>query len=189
MVKLLEKDAILDEIPVNRQEPTKRPISFAPVNSKELLEILEDQRKSCEELLELEPGCKWPLLTGIFLMRSLDTSLYHSKILSSLETLTRVDPLRSGYYSDLSSQIEIEYKLVESNWEENVELGGKNLSSIYHPQYLMLAKKIDLSNNKLKNNDLMNLYALINCTDLILTNNLITETNLPHLASINNVQF
>jgi len=72
--------------------------------------ILSRELKMCEQLLELEPDCKWALLTAASLMNHLrfasttsetDAGIFKSRILHIMETLSSLDPMRAGYYEHM----------------------------------------------------------------------------------------
>jgi geranylgeranyl transferase type-2 subunit alpha len=58
----------------------------------------------CEELMELEPDAKWPLVTSVVLMvhlRKQGHAEYEDKITSYLDRLEEVDPYRKMYYRSM----------------------------------------------------------------------------------------
>lgn len=163
----------LDVIEVDQNTPNIRALSFSPPFSIALKQTLEEQLRCCLELLELEPDSKWTLLTSVLLMKSLDLAVYSAEMVRALCKLAQVDSLRAGYYSDLSSQIQMELQLLSTPLQDTFLLNNSSLTCLYHTQYLILVKKVDLSGNKLKDRDLKCLYSLVNCTDLNLDSNLI----------------
>lgn len=64
---------------------------FDPDVSPKLKAVLEDQLKSCDQLLELEPDSKWPLLTSVALMRAIDKANFREDIISRLKSLMKSD--------------------------------------------------------------------------------------------------
>lgn len=70
-------------------------------SKKDSQDRIKEQLKVCEELLEIEPDSKWPLLTIIFLRNELEPN---QKSLESLEKLKNIDSDRNGFYQDLSAQ-------------------------------------------------------------------------------------
>jgi len=74
----------------------------------EVLAITEDQKTSllqqevtmCENLLEIEPNCKWALLTKTLLQGKLNKSQPNE---ADLDHLQKIDPLRSQYYQYLKT--------------------------------------------------------------------------------------
>ena len=64
--------------------------------------VLEDELASVRELLELEPGCKWPLLAAALLAQALGKN---GEARLSLEECRRVDPPRAQYYDHLLAQL------------------------------------------------------------------------------------
>ncbi len=134
-----------------------------------VLEELQGQLKSCQELLEYEPESKCKLLkfvvnvrrifqfpylflgtllTAALLMRAIDRRQYHSVTLEHLQKLIAADPLRTGYYIDMNNKWNIEFKLTEwilkENIEDPIDLSGIDLVSIFYEQYLCAANQIVL---------------------------------------------
>lgn len=110
--------------------------------------VLKRELDSCMQLQELEPTCKWPMLTTAILLRSLRCHQHKNKVWKILNDLLMVDPLRSGYYKDLNSKFAMEYAVeLLDNDERELNLSGLNLTTIYHPEYLIHLKKLDLSKN------------------------------------------
>ncbi|KAG4070033.1 hypothetical protein HA402_013693 [Bradysia odoriphaga] len=113
-----------------------------------VLEELQGQLKSCQELLEYEPDSKWTLLTAALLMRAIDRKQYHSVTLDHLQKLIAADPLRTGYYLDMSNKWNIEFKLTEwiqaEHIEDFIDLSDIDLVSLFYEQYLCAADQIIL---------------------------------------------
>ena len=77
-----------------------RPGGAAEAPAEEFAAILEDEATVLEELIELEPDCKWPLATAVFL-RSLQAGGERAvDAAERLATLKRVDPKRTRYYDE-----------------------------------------------------------------------------------------
>ena len=57
--------------------------------------VLADELAAVEELLELEPDCKWPLLSAALLAAALGR---REESQARLEACRRVDPFRAAYY-------------------------------------------------------------------------------------------
>jgi geranylgeranyl transferase type-2 subunit alpha len=115
-----------------------------------VIEELNNQLDSCNQLLEFEPDSKWTLLTAALLMRSIDRFQYHEKTLEFMRKLQKVDQLRAGYYKDLASKWILEVKLKEWIHGENfnkIDLSSLDLSTVYYSQYLSIAKEINLQEN------------------------------------------
>eukprot|EP01023_Acetabularia_acetabulum_P037797 TRINITY_DN3602_c1_g1_i4.p2 TRINITY_DN3602_c1_g1~~TRINITY_DN3602_c1_g1_i4.p2 ORF type:complete len:356 (-),score=59.96 TRINITY_DN3602_c1_g1_i4:472-1539(-) len=75
-----------------------------------LLQLLQKQAETCEELLEVEPDSKWPMLTLAWIKQlqgnfekdeDRKTTLYSSAT-SIYEKLGKMDSLRIGFYQDAS---------------------------------------------------------------------------------------
>lgn len=115
-----------------------------------VMDELNNQLDSCNQLLEYEPDSKWTLLTASLLMRSIDRFHYHEKSLEFLHKLQKVDVLRAGYYKDLASKWIIESKLkawIESGDFLKADLSNLDLSTIYYQQYFVIASDVKLSGN------------------------------------------
>lgn len=115
-----------------------------------VIEELNNQLDSCNQLLEFEPDSKWTLLTASLLMRSINRFQYHEKTLEFLRKLQKVDPLRYGYYADLASKWILEVKLndwFESGEFDKIDLSSLDLTTIYYSQYLSIVKEVNLQGN------------------------------------------
>ena len=64
--------------------------------------VLREELDAVRELLELEPGCKWPLLSAALLAAALGQP---DEATASLDECKRVDPFREKYYEHYASQI------------------------------------------------------------------------------------
>jgi len=162
-------------------------VCFTPDYSEVLNETLEEQLKNCRELLDLEPESKWPLLTSVLLMKSLDLVQYADSIKATLDLLKQVDSFRARYYSDLQSRIQFEVALTQnsSHLSDKFSLTNGRLTCLHHCQYLAFTLTVDLSNNLLNDKHLAQLYVLINCRKLVLDSNRITSlTFLPSLPKL-----
>ena len=66
--------------------------------------LVRDELTMVDELLELEPDCKWPLAAAAFLGRTLQQHRMGDEATAAaatanLDALRRIDPLRARYYS------------------------------------------------------------------------------------------
>jgi len=124
--------------------------------------ILTSEMESCQQLLELEPGNKWTLLTLIHIMRALEPLGHQDSILSNLEELISVDPLRRGFYCDFRSKYLMEnevdklavrediFQTLENLSAQPVDLSSRGLTSIHYAVYLTGSTKVDLSKNEIR---------------------------------------
>ena len=81
--------------------PALASLRFRPAPAtEETRRVLEEELGNCEQLLELEPESKWPHYTRALIMLALDSRHHHQEIVSCLERLQEVDPLRRRYYQD-----------------------------------------------------------------------------------------
>ncbi|XP_076381613.1 rab geranylgeranyltransferase subunit alpha isoform X1 [Megalopta genalis] len=138
---------------------------------------LLDQLSNYKQLIEMEPDNKWAILTAVHLMRKIDFVKFNDDILTNLNTLLEVDPLRFNYYKDLRSKYIIEYKLHElwSTEEDNeiklkIDLSGLNLTTLSTNEYLSFFEELNLSSNCLSIS-LHQLSLLQNCKKLSLSSN------------------
>lgn len=68
--------------------------------------ILADEAAMIEELIELEPDCKWPLAAAVF-VRSLQAGEGRdADAVLQLATLRKVDPKRTRYYTEFYARYE-----------------------------------------------------------------------------------
>lgn len=144
------KEYSLDTKTVNDEVVGIKLPSFGYEFGEAVLEELNNQLESCNQLLEFEPDSKWTLLTASLLMRSIDRFHYHEKTLEFLKKLQKVDNLRYGYYADLASKWTLEVKLKDwiiSGDFEKINLSSLDLTTIYYNQYLAIAKGVNLKDN------------------------------------------
>ncbi|XP_076281914.1 rab geranylgeranyltransferase subunit alpha isoform X1 [Lasioglossum baleicum] len=138
---------------------------------------LLDQLSNYKQLIELEPDNKWAILTAVHLMKKIDFVKFNDDILTNLNILLEVDPLRFSYYKDLRSKYVIEYKLHElwSTEEDEdinlkIDLSGSNLTTLSSNEYLSFFEEVNLNSNFLLIS-LHQLSLLQNCKKLFLSNN------------------
>ena len=76
-------------------------------------------------------------------MLALDSRRYFQEIISCLERLQEVDPLRRRYYQDQRSKLTIEH-LLEAAAPDflTIDLSPHQLSRIYHRQYLNICAEV-----------------------------------------------
>ncbi|KAG8311621.1 geranylgeranyl transferase type-2 subunit alpha [Homalodisca vitripennis] len=155
--------------------------SFSPG----VTEVLRNVLDSCQTLLELEPDTKWPLLTSVSLMQAIDRKKYKAEVLKYLDLLAKIDHLRTNYYSDLKSRCIMEHQLEEWNVGNDFCLVNTALTALYHSQYLLPARRVDLRQNSLTRS-LPRLASLQFCQVLILDEN--NLQNLEGFPSLPNLQ-
>ncbi|XP_031617079.1 geranylgeranyl transferase type-2 subunit alpha [Contarinia nasturtii] len=118
-----------------------------------VLNVLQEQLSSCQQLLEYEPESKWTLLTAALLMRAVNRKEYHAASLEFLDKLKMYDSNRTGYYSDLADKWSIERGLIdwisalEKNRDTLIDLSNLNLVNLHYTQYICVANEIKLSGN------------------------------------------
>lgn len=113
---------------------------------------LEKELESITELHNLEPENKWVLLTMMSLMKAVDPTqkTYGSDITDCIDKLINVDTKRRGYYRDLKSKYVIESVLeTHDSSERKLDLSSRYLTTLYHPEWMLLLTSLDLSNNLL----------------------------------------
>lgn len=164
-----DKEYSLDTKKVNDEIVGIKIPSFGYEFGAAVIEELNNQLDSCNQLLEFEPDSKWTLLTASLLMRSIDRFQYHEKTLEFLKKLQKVDELRFGYYADLASKWILEAKLkdfIKESHFEKIDLVSLDLTTIYYNQYLSIAKEVNLENNpKLNKNSCK--FALVDGCNVI----------------------
>ena len=90
-----------------------------------------------------EPESKWPHYTRALIMLALDSRHYFQEIISCLERLQEVDPLRRRYYQDQRSKLTIEHLLEAAAPDfRTIDLSPHKLSRIYHRQYLNICAEV-----------------------------------------------
>ena len=150
-VQLGEDTLTLDTSAPSGQSPQRRVLGpalaslrFRPAPaSEETRRVLEEELGNCEQLLELEPESKWPHYTRALIMLALDSRHHHQEIVSCLERLQEVDPLRRRYYQDQRSKLIIEYLLESAAPDfQTIDLSPHKLSKIYHRQYLNICAEV-----------------------------------------------
>ena len=81
--------------------PALATLRFRPAAAREeTRRVLEVELGNCEQLLELEPESKWTHYTRALILLALDSRHHHQEVVSCLERLQEVDPLRRRYYQD-----------------------------------------------------------------------------------------
>lgn len=81
-----------------------------PTDLSRHLLVLHREVEMCEELLQLEPNCKWALLTVAFLLNGItlhgeSVNGYAEKVGDTFSRLTSLDPLRTTYYRDMQTAL------------------------------------------------------------------------------------
>lgn len=163
------------------------------INENHNKEQLNEQLESYKQLAKMEPNNKWAILIGIFLMKKIDFIHFNNIILDDLNTLSRIDFLRSNYYKDLRSKYLLEYtfkKLWEeendSEMQKKIDLSGLNLTTLRNSQYFTFFEEVNLSANNLETslNQLSNFQY---CKKLSLSSNQIKS--LKHFPTLSNLEF
>ncbi|KAF7386912.1 hypothetical protein HZH66_011364 [Vespula vulgaris] len=163
------------------------------INENHNKEQLNEQLESYKQLTKMEPNNKWAILIGIFLMKKIDFIHFNNIILDDLNTLSRIDFLRSNYYKDLRSKYLLEYtfkKLWEeendSEMQKKIDLSGLNLTTLRNSQYFTFFEEVNLSANNLETslNQLSNFQY---CKKLSLSSNQIKS--LKHFPTLSNLEF
>jgi Leucine-rich repeat (LRR) protein len=100
-------------------------------------DIQKEDIQTCRELLEIEPTCKWALITLMW---------YDSKKEDYISSLLSMDTLHEGYYRDVWSDGVIHSSNVESN-TTTLNLSHLSLTRFNKINEFKELKSIDLSNN------------------------------------------
>jgi len=154
-------------------------------------EILKKELKSINELLEIEPDSKSPLLICALIQHALGM---YEEAEEKLGKLVTIDSYRKNYYLDYKSQVLLEQftnrflkqeagtvKLQCSTSE--LDLQGKQITSLYLTERLCLVKKLKLANNHIKK--MTGIYMLLSVEELNLDNNNIKQLQgLKHLKNL-----
>lgn len=135
--------------------------------------VLERELESCQQLQELEPNNKWILFSMVLLMRALKNEQYDKLIFQCLDQLTVIDPKRKNYFTDLKSRFVFQNIIEEKETMNEINLSGKQLTSLHHIDFFAFTKTIDLSFNLLKS--VQPLCYLVCVRTLILDNNSISS--------------
>ncbi|CAD5116672.1 DgyrCDS5538 [Dimorphilus gyrociliatus] len=149
------------------------------------VDILKSQLENIQQLHDMEEDNKWVLITLIFLLMKIDQFNNYSELVNEyLEKLLRLDPSRKRYYQDLRSKIILEFYM--KNYDiTDVNLSNKELTSTKcNPiSSFLLAKNIDLSNNKLTSID--NSHFWQNAEKINLSGNQLTNvTGIEHVLKL-----
>ncbi|XP_058177388.1 geranylgeranyl transferase type-2 subunit alpha [Anopheles ziemanni] len=195
-VSLVTPEGVEHSVDLKRPTPqtvvgVKKP-KFGYEFGSAIVDVLKAQLASCLELLEFEPDSKWTLLTAALLMKAIDQRAHHETIRKHLTALETVDPLRRGYYLDLSSKWAIENQLERwleaGNFTASIDLSGLNLSAVSYTQYLATAEVVKLSNNRLVDRNVGTLRDLVFCRRLSLEGNALeTGASIPKLPLLEEI--
>ncbi|XP_047360586.1 geranylgeranyl transferase type-2 subunit alpha isoform X2 [Vespa velutina] len=163
------------------------------INENHNKEQLNEQLESYKQLAKMEPNNKWAILIGIFLMKKIDFINFNNIILEDLNTLSRIDFLRSNYYKDLRSKYLLEYTFKKIWEEENdseiqtkIDLSGLNLTMLHNSHYFTFFEEVNLSANNLETS-LNQLSSFQYCKKLSLSSNQIKS--LKHFPTLKNLEF
>jgi len=92
-------------------KPDKKETMRVVINEKsEQIKVLKREMSMVEELLEVEPECKWALLTLALLieglqMHGLESEDYKERTKKIFNDLKSLDPFRENYYLDMYSRV------------------------------------------------------------------------------------
>lgn len=141
------------------------------------------QLESTEQIIEMEPDSKWPLLTSVILLNAMKPDSCHTRKYEALEKLKEVDLYRKHYYSDLKSRLLIEDNLVPNATE--VKLSSLGLTALHGCHLMAVTETLDLSNNELKSEMLTHLRHCSRLKTLILTGNPIENDDFIEFLPLN----
>lgn len=130
---------------------------------------LQWQLESTEQIIEMEPDSKWPLLTSVILLNAMKPEPCHTRKYEALDKLEEVDPYRKHYYDDLKSKLLIEDNLRANTTE--VTLSSLGLTSLHNCHLMAITETLDLSNNQLRSEMLSHLRHCTRLKTLVLTGN------------------
>ncbi|KAF9182216.1 hypothetical protein BGZ51_004862, partial [Haplosporangium sp. Z 767] len=156
--------------------------------------LLEREIASVRELVELEPGCKWPLqiLSSLLTEMRKTVSVHSAKArllddecIELQEKLIAIDPLRQDRYEDRRTQLVFDRETLSiikegkrvsevefaDNQPYEVDLSMRGLTHIPISSYLMHVHTLNLDSNGIKSTRF--LRNLLNVRHVNLSNNLI----------------
>ena len=107
-------------------ETPRNPELKSHVMSSEQKEILQSELTRIDELLEIEPDCRWALLARMRLQ--LASSTPEEATLSNLERMSTLDPLRRHFYADSKADALMQQYL--TIWSEEGRLGELKLAGL-----------------------------------------------------------
>lgn len=102
---------IVSTIELQQHNTTQRGSNSTTIqlSTDELCSILRDEINVCTEVLQLDPQCKYAIITQSMLYAALhyytNTNSNHNDILSQLDRLPQLDPPRTNYYKHLTQQL------------------------------------------------------------------------------------
>eukprot|EP00842_Homolaphlyctis_polyrhiza_P004249 jgi/Hompol1/4825/HPOL_003971-RA len=160
------------------------------------VDVWERELTSIQELSEIEPDSKWPLLALVHIYQHLDLAKYADAAIEALDRLVSIDALRQNYYLDLRSRFVLEQRLATMALQCDpshlpflvkpdliVDLCDLGLTVIADTCQLAFARSIDLSRNRLVSASLGNQLSLL--TSLVLDDNHLTSLDgIEHLVGL-----
>ncbi|XP_064557358.1 geranylgeranyl transferase type-2 subunit alpha [Zonotrichia leucophrys gambelii] len=164
------------------QEPIVERELFWPELGVADAQVLQEQARMCQELLELEPQSRGCLLTLALLLAALEPRGRAREIREHLGTLRDADPLRAGFVADVRSRFEAALGVLGAG--EGLSLSHQGLTSLPLVERMSALTRLDLSGNELRALPAP-LGALRRLRELDLSGNHVTEvgvaTPLPRL--------
>ncbi|XP_063902112.1 geranylgeranyl transferase type-2 subunit alpha-like [Zophobas morio] len=128
--------------------------------------ILEAQLEKCHQLFQMEPTCKWALLTVTLLRQQLFGDSDVNCLVTSLKKLREIDPYRANFYVDFSSEVSL-WKMVkdalESGTQGEISLERLGISDLSKKLCLLLSgiQVLCLKSNSIRNmHNMRYLYML-----------------------------
>jgi hypothetical protein len=114
-------------------------------------QFVQDELQCCREILELENDqCKWALLTMVISqMGSILNADQATELLSAMDKLIKLDPMRTGYYRDVKSDVYVRH--VAKRDGNKLDLSNAKLtrfSALSGPEYQDL-EELNLSQNEI----------------------------------------
>ncbi|KAK6099963.1 hypothetical protein MT418_001333 [Batrachochytrium dendrobatidis] len=147
--------------------------------------VWQEELSFIEQLSEIEPDSKWPLLTLVYIYEHVDSAKHAKSASKILNRLAEIDPLRTNYYRDWRSRfvwadyvdsigahvVDSDKSVSEAHFQTKVSRHPMNLglSVIPNTTPLLLVTNLNLSGNCLCSLD----FAL----SLLLIEKLIVDDN------------
>ena len=85
-------------------------------------EILKAELLRIDELLEIEPDCRWALLARMRLQLASSPRIDEATLIANLERMSALDPLRRNFYADSKANALLQHRLMEWNVHRSSEL-------------------------------------------------------------------
>lgn len=148
----------------NSATPPPHTPSISPRHSlEEKIEILQVELTRIDELLEIEPDCRWALLARMRLQQALAAP---DEAVSNLERMSTLDPLRRNFYADSKANALMQQRLITWSQEGRGDLKLVGLG-LRHISPTAAAFTFGVRVLRLEENDLQEFGPLLQLLSLI----------------------